>query len=66
MHQKLLWIQSRFVGQITQIEAKLKVLNMFWDLQIKEMIDGRHSKDSNKAKKKKELELIHMSMKLSP
>ena len=39
---------------------------MFWELQIKYMIENLHSSNGNKAKKKKEKELIHMSMKLSP
>jgi hypothetical protein len=48
------------------MEAKLTVLNMFWDQQIKKMIDDKWSKETNKTKKKRDKELIDMSMKLSP
>jgi hypothetical protein len=47
------------------VDAKIIILNQYWDFVIRNMISN-FSKEKDKVKKKRDKELIELSMKLHP
>lgn len=48
-YKKLVWIQKRFIGQLTHMDAKLEILLNWWTYVINGMIEKlRYEKDPKK------------------